>query len=459
MSERSDNIVILGAGLVGSLQALLLAQQGYRVRVYDKLPDIRKQAMSAGRSINLALASRGRHALEQAGVLEKAESLLIPMRGRMLHNPQGEQTLQPYGSRESEAIYSVSRAGLVSLLRDEAEATGRVAFYFEHHCDSLDFAENHCQFSHRDADIHIEFDYMLACDGAGSVTRQQMQQHSDNATTFSSELLDHAYKELYLPPDKNGDFQLDKNALHVWPRDDYMMIGLPNPGGDFTLTLFMPKTGPVSFESIDNESALHDLFDAQFADIKALIPNLEGDYFNNPTGKLGTVRCEQWYQNNVLLLGDAAHAVVPFHAQGMNCGFEDCVAVMEALENSNHDWSGLFKTVQMARQNNANAIADMSLENYVEMRAAVNDPKFHLKKRIAFALEKRWPETFIPRYSMVMFHRVPYAEAYARGRVQDRLLNRLSRDMADDADVESVLDFDRAERLIKSSLSPIVQEH
>jgi len=459
MSERAENIVILGAGLVGSLQALLLAQQGYRVRVYDQLPDIRRKAMSAGRSINLALASRGRHALEQAGVLDKAESLLIPMRGRMLHNQQGEQKLQHYGSRESEAIYSVSRAGLVSLLRDEAEATGLVSFYFEHRCDSLDFKENRCQFSHREAAIHIEFDYLLACDGAGSVTRQQMQQYSDKATAFSSELLDHAYKELYLPPDKNGDFQLDKNALHVWPRDDYMMIGLPNPGGDFTLTLFMPKTGPVSFESIDNKTALHDLFDQQFADIKPFIPNLEDDYFNNPTGKLGTVRCSQWYQNNVLLLGDAAHAVVPFHAQGMNCGFEDCVAVMEALKHSNHNWSDLFATVQMARQVNANAIADMSLENYVEMRAAVNDPQFHLKKRIAFALEKRWPETFIPRYSMVMFHRVPYAEAYARGRVQDRLLNRLSRDMVDDADVESVLDFDRAERLIKGSLSPIVQEH
>lgn len=459
MSERSDNIVILGAGLVGSLLALQLAQQGYRVRVYDKLADIRRQSMSAGRSINLALASRGRHALEQAGVLDKAESLLMPMRGRMLHNPQGEQKLQPYGSRESEAIYSVSRAGLVSLLRNEAEATGLVTFYFEHSCDSLDFEENRCQFSYREADIHIEFDYLLACDGAGSITRQQMQQNSDDSSVFKSELLDHAYKELYLPPDKNGDFQLDKNALHVWPRDDYMMIGLPNPGGDFTLTLFMPKTGPVSFESVNTREALHDLFDAQFADIKPLITHLEDDYFNNPTGKLGTVRCGRWHQNNVLLLGDAAHAVVPFHAQGMNCGFEDCVAVMEALAHSQHNWSDLFETVQMARQVNANAIADMSLENYVEMRAAVNDPKFHLKKRIAFALEKRWPETFIPRYSMVMFHLIPYAEAYARGRVQDRLLNRLSRDMADDADVESVLDFDRAERLIKSSLSPIVQEY
>ena len=459
MSQRSENIVILGAGLVGSLQALLLAQQGYRVRVYDKLPDMRKQAMSAGRSINLALASRGRHALEQAGVLDKAESLLIPMRGRMLHNQQGEQKLQPYGSRDTEAIYSVSRAGLVSLLRDEAEATGLVTFYFEYSCDSLDFKESRCQFSHRDADVHIDFDYLLACDGAGSVTRQQMQQNNENNSVFSSELLDHAYKELYLPPDENGDFQLDKNALHVWPRDDYMMIGLPNPGGDFTLTLFMPKSGPVSFETINHKAALHDLFDQQFADIKPLIPNLEEDYFNNPTGKLGTVRCSQWYQGHVLLLGDAAHAVVPFHAQGMNCGFEDCVAVMEALEQSNHNWPGLFETVQMARQNNANAIADMSLENYVEMRAAVNDPKFHLKKRMAFALEKRWPETFIPRYSMVMFHRVPYAEAYARGRVQSRLLNRLCRDMADDADVESVLDFERAERLIKGSLSPIVQEH
>lgn len=459
MSERSEQIVILGAGLVGSLQALLLAQQGYRVRVYDKLPDIRRRAMSAGRSINLALASRGRHALATAGVLEKAEALLIPMRGRMLHNQQGEQKLQPYGSRDTEAIYSVSRAGLVSLLRNEAETTGLVTFYFEHGCDSIDFNGNRCQFSYRDADLHIDFDYLLACDGAGSVARQQMQQNSERKTVFSRESLDHAYKELSLPPDKNGDFQLDKNALHVWPRDDYMMIGLPNPGGDFTLTLFMPKTGPVSFASIDNTTALHTLFDQQFADIKPFISNLEDDYFNNPTGKLGTVRCQQWYQNSVLLLGDAAHAVVPFHAQGMNAGFEDCVAVMEALEHSGHDWSDLFQTVQMSRQANANAIADMSLENYVEMRAAVNDPKFHLKKRIAFALEKRWPETFIPRYSMVMFHRVPYAEAYARGRVQDRLLNRLSRDMADDADVESVLDFERVERLIKGSLSPIVQEH
>ncbi|MCX7545412.1 FAD-dependent oxidoreductase [Marinicella gelatinilytica] len=454
MSERSENIVILGAGLVGSLQALLLAQKGYRVRVYDKLPDIRQQAMSAGRSINLALASRGRHALEQADVLDKAESLLIPMRGRMLHNQQGEQTLQKYGSRDHEAIYSVSRAGLVSLLRDEAEATGLVTFYFEHSCDSIDFNGNRCQFSHRDVDLHIDFDYLLACDGAGSMTRQQMQQNTDNATAFNSELLDHAYKELYLPPDKKGDFQLDKNALHVWPRDDYMMIGLPNPGGDFTLTLFMPKTGPVSFASIDNATALHALFDQQFADIKPFIPKLEQDYFNNPTGKLGTVRCQQWYQDHVLLLGDAAHAVVPFHAQGMNAGFEDCVAVMEALAHSNHDWSGLFATVQMARQANADAIADMSLENYVEMRASVNDPQFHFKKQVAFALEQRWPHYFIPRYSMVMFHRIPYAEAYARGRVQARLLDRLCHDI----DTVDALDFERVERLIKGSLSPILNE-
>lgn len=459
MSERPDKIVILGAGLVGSLQALLLAQQGYRVRVYDKLPDIRRKAISAGRSINLALASRGRHALQQAGVLNKAESLLIPMQGRMLHSSQGEQTLQRYGSRETEAIYSVSRAGLVSLLRNEAEATGLVTFYFEYSCDSIDFVGNRCQFSHRDADVHIDFEYLLACDGAGSLTRQQMQQQNDNSTVFSSELLDHAYKELYLPPDEKGDFQLDKNALHVWPRDDYMMIGLPNPGGDFTLTLFMPKKGPVSFETIDDARSLHDLFDQQFSDIKSFIPDLEKDYFNNPTGKLGTVRCSQWHCNNVLLLGDAAHAVVPFHAQGMNCGFEDCVALMEALEQSNHNWLGLFETVQMARQNNANAIADMSLENYVEMRASVNDPQFHLKKRIAFALEKRWPDTFIPRYSMVMFHRVPYAEAYARGRVQARLLNRLCRDINGTDNIESAIDFERAERLIKGSLSPIAQEH
>lgn len=457
MTERSQNIVILGAGLVGSLQALMLAQQGYQVRVYDKLPDIRRQSMSAGRSINLALASRGRHALAQAGVLEQTEALLIPMHGRMLHNQQGEQKLQRYGSRETEAIYSVSRAGLVSLLRDEAEATGMVTFYFEHTCKNIDFIANRCQFNFQDADLFIDFDYLLACDGAGSVARGLMQQQTQHPDDFSRELLDHAYKELHLPPDTKGDFQLPQNALHVWPRNDYMMIGLPNPGGDFTLTLFMPKTGPVSFASIDSKEALHALFDQQFADIKPLIRDLQVDYFNNPTGQLGTVRCRRWYQSNVLLLGDAAHAVVPFHAQGMNAGFEDCVAVMDVLHHNNHDWSVLFETVQMVRQDNTNAIADMSLENYIEMRASVNDPQFHIKKQVAFALEQRWPDYFIPRYSMVMFHRVPYAEAYARGRVQARLLEHLCRDIQSTDNIEFAIDFDHAERLIKGSLSPIVQ--
>lgn len=452
MTERTQNIVILGAGLVGSLQALLLAQQGYRVRVFERLNDIRREAMSAGRSINLALASRGRHALATAGVLQKAESLLIPMRGRMLHNQQGEQKLQQYGSRDNEAIFSVSRAGLVSLLRDEAEATGLVTFYFEHTCKDIDFNSNRCQLSYRDADLHIDFDYLLACDGAGSVVRQQMQQDAESSSDFSSELLDHAYKELHLPATQNGDFQIDEKALHIWPRNDYMMIGLPNPGGSFTLTLFMPKKGPVSFETINTRERLDDLFSQQFADIKPFITDLEQDYFKNPTGKLGTVRCRRWYQHNVLLLGDAAHAVVPFHAQGMNAGFEDCVAVIDGLKSLHHDWTNLFKTVQLARQANANAIADMSLENYVEMRASVNDPQFHFKKQVAFALEQRWPNYFIPRYSMVMFHRIPYAEVYARGRIQARILERLCEQ------VESVdtIDFERAERLVKGSLSPLV---
>ncbi len=454
MKMRTQDIVILGGGLVGSLLALLLAQQGYRVRVYERLADIRCQDMSAGRSINLALASRGRHALAMAGVLGQAEGLLIPMHGRMLHDQQGEQKLQRYGSRDSEAIYSVSRAGLVSLLRDEAEATGLVTFYFEHSCEDIDFKANHCQLRHQDTVVDIDFDYLLACDGAGSVARQQMQQSSENSTDFSNELLDHAYKELHLPPNKKGDFQIDEKALHIWPRNDYMMIGLPNPGGTFTLTLFMPKEGPVSFSTINNKQALHELFEQQFADIKLFIPDLEVDYFNNPTGKLGTVRCRRWYQDNVLLLGDAAHAVVPFHAQGMNAGFEDCVAVIDALENLNHDWSDLFSTVQLARGDNANAIADMSLENYIEMRASVNDPQFHFKKQVAFALEQKWPDYFIPRYSMVMFHRLPYAEVYARGRIQAHLLDLLC---ADEDSLEGI-DFDRAERLIKGSLTALPSE-
>jgi kynurenine 3-monooxygenase len=451
MSLSKQHIVIMGAGLVGSMHAIFLARRGYTVSVYEQLPDIRKEAISAGRSINLALANRGIDALDKLGLMDEVNKLLIPMQGRMLHNEQGELKFQSYGQKPEEVIYSVSRAGLVSLLRDAAEATGQVTFYFKHECLNIDFDHNRCQVHDkvRDQQLTVDYDYLIGADGGGSQVRASMQALDE--TEFTADILDHSYKELTIPAGADGGFQLEKEALHIWPRGDYMMIGLPNPDATFTLTLFMPNEGEVSFAAINDHESLHQLFDTYFADAKPLIPDLESDYFNNPTGYLGTIRCADWQYANAVLTGDAAHAIVPFHGQGMNAGFEDCVAMERALDEFHDDWHRAMPAFVESRMDNSNAIADMALENYVEMRSTVNDPKFHLKKAIAFELENRLPDYFIPRYSMVMFHLIPYAEAFARGKIQYRILDTL----AEGIDSAEKVDFARAERLVKQKLPPL----
>ncbi len=446
--EKPRHITIIGAGLVGSLQAIYLAQRGYQVTVFEQLPDIRKEAIPAGRSINLALANRGIHALEQVGVMEQVKSLLITMKGRMLHDESGNLHMQKYGQKSEEVIYSVSRAGLVSILRDKAEATGLVKFYFKHELKGIKFDTRRCDIENLitgEIKAH-EFEYLVGADGGGSQVRACME--ALETTEVTSELLDHSYKELTIPADANGDFQLYKEALHIWPRGEYMLIALPNPDASFTLTLFMPNRGEVSFEAIHDEQQLEQFFDQHFADAKALIPDLKTEYFNNPTGYLGTIRCSDWHHENVMLIGDAAHAVVPFHGQGMNAGFEDCAQLNAALEASDDDWQMAIPQFEAARIDNANAIADMALEHYVEMRATVRDPKFHLKKAIAFELENRLPEYFIPRYSMVTFHLIPYAEAKSRGLIQSRILEQLSEGIKDISEV----DFERGERLVVQKL-------
>ena len=451
LNTKPKHIVIIGAGLVGSMQAIFLAKRGYQVSVYEQLPDIRKEAISAGRSINLALANRGINALQQLGLMKQVEKLLIPMQGRMLHNEQGELKFQSYGQKPEEVIYSVSRAGLVSLLRDEAEATGKVDFFFKHECSTINFQDNQLVTIDQVSKHHknINYDYLIGADGGGSRVRRSME--SIQETAFTAEILDHSYKELNIPAGAHGEFQMEKEALHIWPRGDYMMIGLPNPDASFTLTLFMPNEGPISFASITDKASLHHLFDNYFADAKALIPALEDNYFKNPTGFLGTIRCNDWQYKNAVLTGDAAHAIVPFHGQGMNAGFEDCVAMEKALNQFGDDWSLAMPAFVESRMNNSNAIADMALENYVEMRSTVNDPKFHLKKSIAFELEKRLPEFFIPRYSMVMFHLIPYAQAFARGKIQSKILTELTEGIEGFEQV----DFLRAERLVKQKLPPL----
>ncbi len=450
-----QNVTIIGAGLVGSMMAIYLGKRGYKVDVFDKLPDIRKESISAGRSINLALANRGIRPMVQLGIIDKVETLLIPMKGRMLHDVEGELQFQSYGQKPQEVIYSVSRGGLVSLLRDEAEATDNVTFHFKQVIDSIDYDKNCINLIDKTEQIHPhKFDILLGADGAASIVRNSYENHG--VSGVSSELLSHSYKELTIDEDDNGPnrYKIDKNSLHIWPRGEYMLIALPNLDGSFTVTLFMPNKGEISFESLTSKEAVNQFFSDQFSDVLDLIPDLAEMFFENPTGILGTIRCEQWNYKNALLIGDSAHAIVPFHGQGMNCGFEDCYALNALLDEHNDDWQKVMDSFTEVRVHNANAIADMALDNYIEMRDSVRDPKFHLKKAIAFELESRFPKQFVPRYSMVMFHHISYARAQSRGEIQFGILNKLS------DGIESVeqLDLVKAEKLVSEKLS-VLSEH
>lgn len=448
----NKNITMIGAGLVGSMMAIYLGKRGYKVDVYEKLPDIRKESISAGRSINLALANRGIRPMQQLDIMDKVETLLIPMKGRMLHNKEGDLQFQSYGQKDEEVIYSVSRGGLVSLLRDEAEATGLVKFHFKHSLQSIDHENNVLTITDENKNNHVKsYDILLGNDGAGSRVRQSFEK--EGVQGMSSELLSHSYKELTIEANDMGSnrFKIDKHSLHIWPRGEYMLIALPNLDGSFTVTLFMPNEGDPSFKSLTSETAVNDFFTNQFKDVMDLIPNIADEYFENPTGILGTVRCKQWTHKNALIFGDAAHAIVPFHGQGMNCGFEDCYELNRLLDKHNDDWEKVMSVYTNARVHNANAIADMALDNYIEMRDSVRDPKFHLKKAIAFELENKFPKQFIPRYSMVMFHQIPYAVAQSRGAIQFKILDTLS----DGVENISDLDLNLAEKLVHENLSVI----
>jgi kynurenine 3-monooxygenase len=458
-----QRVTISGAGLAGALAAVLLARRGFEVSVYERRADMRRQRMSAGRSINLALAARGIVALEHAGLFEQLKPILVPMPGRMIHDAAGGEVYQPYSRHPHEFNWSASRAALNMALMDAAEATGRVRILFEHRVDGYDYAARQLLLHdavHND-DTRVDAPVLIATDGAGSPVRAAMVER--HGVAASEEPLGHAYKELTIPAAADGGFRVRKDALHIWPRGGYMLIALPNPDGSFTVTLFMPLTGVAdggaSFASLTTPAKLHDFFAVEFPDAAALIPDLEYDFFNNPTGGLGTLRCARWaVGGNTLLLGDAAHALVPFHGQGMNCAFEDVVALDAsvgrhstggATASSTTDWSAVFADVEARRKPQADAIADMAVENYVEMRDLVRDPRFHLTKKVEFLLEGRFPDRFIPRYSMVMFHpEIGYAEAQRRGALQSGILAELIRGK----DAPEQVDLALAERLIRERL-------
>jgi kynurenine 3-monooxygenase len=445
-------VCIVGAGPTGTLLAIFLRLAGMQVVLYETRPDPRAAPLQSGRSINLALADRGIHALIQAGVFEDIRPAMLPMRGRFVHALDGSSALQPYGQRENEAIYAISRHRLNQVLLDVAVQRHGVTVHFEHRLEGADFAGGLAQLRdlRRDRVLNLPMHPLLLCDGAGSAMRRRM---SELGLIEAHETdLEHGYKELLIPAGASLKHRIAADALHIWPRGNYMLIALPNADGSFTATLFLPKHGPVSFDSLSGAADIERFAHASFADVRELMPDFVSEFIAHPIGFLGTVRANPWhYRGMAALVGDSAHAMVPFHGQGMNCCFEDCAEFAAAL--SHHcSWEALFADFCAARKPNTDAIAAMAQENYLEMRELVADPNFQLQQALALALEKRCPQRFIPRYSMVMFHHeIPYRVALERGAIQARLLADLSSGCATLADV----DFERAEREIKASLAPL----
>ena len=414
---------MIGAGLTGPLLATYLAQQGYSVEIFERRPDMRKESISAGRSINLALSTRGNHALKEVGLYDKIKPNTIPMKGRMIHDLNGNTHLQPYGQKENEVIFSVSRAQLNMELMTLAEETGNVTIRFNHQLLSADLEQNKLLFQLSDSleEIELPFNRVIGCDGSASILRKSIVEKAD--TQYVKKPLGHGYKELTIPPLKSGKFRIEPNALHIWPRGNHMLIALPNNDCSFTCTLFFPMTGATSFETVKTEKDILDLFQSQFHDAIKLIPNLVEDFQKNSTGDLASVYCKPWHLGDkALLIGDAAHAVVPFFGQGMNASFQDCSTLAKLMGQNKNDWKTIFNTFSSVQVENGHAIADMAIENYLEMRDHVNDTEYKKRRNVELKLERMFPGQFIPRYSMVSFHQIPYAEVYQRGEKQFKII-------------------------------------
>lgn len=441
-------ITIAGAGLAGALLATLLARRGMAVEVFERRPDPRQSGYEGGRSINLALAERGLHGLRLAGLESAVMDQAVMMRGRMIHEGLDTPYLQRYGKDDSEVIWSVNRGRLNISLLDAAEASG-ARLRFDERLSSVDWSAKTYRTESAQGSIQeYAFSSLIGADGAGSALRAQMQAASDLGERF--EPLDHSYKELNIPADGSGGFRIERNALHIWPRGNYMLIALPNVDGSFTVTLFMPNMGTPSLATLTSPKAVSEFFSEDFPDTLALMPELLEDFANHPLGMLGTLRLDRWYRGgDALLIGDAAHALVPFHGQGMNCAFEDCVELDQLLAASDdHAW--VFAEFEARRKPNARAIADMALENYVEMRDDVADDRYQLMKQIETELSRRHPDRFISRYAMISFHRIPYAQAEARGAGQREILEALSDGINNLAQVN----WERADQLVGASLTP-----
>ena len=443
--KTEENILIIGAGLCGSLLALRLGQRGYNVKVMERRSDLRKENISAGRSINLALSNRGIKALKMVGLENKVKSLCIPMHGRMLHDKSGNTKLSKYSGRDGEYIHSISRELLTALLIDEAEALENVSFEFDQKCDAVDFENNIARFTHskNGTTLDCEANRIFGTDGAGSILRKSYLSKRKFLFDFSQNFLTHGYKELTIPATKEGGYKTEKNALHIWPRGDYMIIALPNLDGSFTVTLFLDyEGGTYNFNNLDSEKKVQNFFAKEFPDTLELMPDLTTEFFKNPTAPLGTIKCFPWqFQGKNLILGDAAHAIVPFYGQGMNAAFEDVFEFDAALEAHHDNWEAAFLSFQQKRKKDTDGIADLAIDNFHEMKDHVANPVFQQKRTLEMALETALPNTYFSKYSMVTFREdMGYNQAMLVGRAQDKAILNMIENKAFDLNlpIESI---------------------
>ncbi len=420
----SKKVTIAGAGLVGSLEALYLSQRGYDVEVYERRGDMRQAKLLAGRSINLALSVRGWNALKEVGVKEEVEKMAIPMYKRVMHAVDGTLTDQQYG-QDGEAIYSVSRGGLNLLLMNLADQKENVKMFFNHKCKDVDLNTASATFENKDGEeVIVDADSIIGADGAYSVIRSKMMRQ--DRFQFSQNYIEHGYKELTIPANPDGTYKMEVNALHIWPRGNFMLIALPNMDGSFTCTLFFPYEGKYSFDGLQTEEQVHSFFSEIFPDTLNLMPNLVEEYFANPTASLGIMRCDPWtVSDKVLLIGDAAHATVPFYGQGMNAGFEGCFVLDQLMEKHGDDWLECFKEYSQIRKPDGDGVQDLSMHNFIVMRDKTADANFLLQKKIELKFSKKHPEKWLPLYSMVSFSNIRYSEAWKIGQQQDELMQEV----------------------------------
>ena len=414
--------VLIGSGLAGGLLAAYLGRRGYDVDLYERRADPREGNLVGGRSINLAISTRGIHALEQIGIADEALRHAIPMRGRMIHDKSGALHFAPYDVDPKKCINSIGRASLNTTVIEAAQHYPNVRVHFSHKCTDVDLTEAVCHLETETGKLTVRGDAVIGVDGAFSPVRASMQRNIDNFQ-YNENYLAHGYKELTIPPAPDGSWQIEKNALHIWPRKSFMMIALPNPDGSFTCTLFWEFEGPRSFATTKADDDIRRFFDEEFPDAVPLMPTLLEDFKNNPTGSLVTIRCAPWYyRDRVCLLGDAAHAVVPFYGQGMNAAFEDCIVLDECLDKFADNRERAFAEYFERRKENADALADLAIGNFIEMRDKTASRAFRAKKKLDHLLEAALPGVYLPLYTMVTFTRVPYAQAARRARLQDRIL-------------------------------------